>query len=242
MKKQLPSIIEWLIKIFFIGLLIQFFLQTFVTYRLWWDGWIWTFIRLWKEIIILIFMLIIWAGIRSKIQTQWRNAFYSHLRNNPIFKFVIFFLAACIIAFILAVLVQRVGLGTFVMSVKYDLLGFLIFLIGVWLVWYTPLKDIKFDARYQNILKFSIYWGIFWWLMLYLVPWTLRLFGYSRTSFEGTIWGNPPAVYYTEINRWLVRNQFLFERPTSFGFWLIAFFPVFVLWFLRNKKRIEIKV
>ena len=237
MNKKIPTIMEWLIKIFFVGLLIQFFLQTFVTYRLWRDWGIWKIIWLWKEIIILFLILFVWAWIFSKIKTDGWNQFYTHLRNNSIFNFCIFFILSCIISFILALFIQRVGLWTYILSLKYDLLGFLIFLLGVWLVWYTPLEDCKFDVRYQYILKFTIYWGILWWIMLYLVPWTLKLFGYSRESFEGTIWGNPPAVYYTEINKGLIRNQFLFERPISFWFFLIAFWPVFAFWYLRKQTR-----
>ncbi|MDR0282175.1 MAG: hypothetical protein LBI53_02365 [Candidatus Peribacteria bacterium] len=33
-----------------------------------------------------------------------------------------------------------------------------------------------------------------------------------------------------------MRNQFLFERPISFGFRLIAFFPLFALTYLRKKN------
>ena len=237
MKKKFPVILERLIKIFFIGLLVQFFLQTFVTYKLWLEGWIRQVIWLWKEIIILLFILFVWAWIWEYCKEKWWHNFYQHLRNNSIFHFCCFFLTACIISFILALFVQKVGLWTYILTVKYDLLWFLIFLLGVGLVWYTPLKDIKFDTWYQNILKYTVYWGILWWLMLYLVPWTLRLFGYSRESFEWTIWGNPPAVYYTEINRWLIRNQFLFERPISFWFFLIAFWPVFAFWYLRKQTR-----
>ena len=233
MQKKLPVILDRLIKIFFVWLLVQFFLQTFVTFKLWWDGWIWKIIWLWKEIIILLFILIVGWWVFVAIKNKGFKNFYEQLRKNPIFNFWIYFLITLIISFILAVLVQKVWLGTYILTVKYDLLGFLIFLLWVWLVWYTPLSQ-KYDNLYQSILKFTVYWGIFWWLILYLVPWALGLFGYSRTSFEGTIWGNPPAVYYTEINRGLIRNQFLFERPISFWFFLIAFWPVFAFWYLRK--------
>jgi O-antigen ligase len=50
----------------------------------------------------------------------------------------------------------------------------------------------------------------------------------------------PPSAYYTLVNPRFpgsyVRNQFLFERPISFGFWLVAFFPFFALGFLRKKN------
>lgn len=52
------------------------------------------------------------------------------------------------------------------------------------------------------------------------MPNALRLVGYNPYSREGTINARPPAAYYTLIKPFLegsmVRNQFLFERPTSF--------------------------
>jgi len=77
--------------------------------------------------------------------------------------------------------------------------------------------------------------------MLYFMPNLLKFFGYDWLIYEGTIGSRPPAAYYTQINKGFVRNQFLFERPISFGFWLIGFFPVFALGFLKNlslKKKI----
>ena len=148
MQKKLPVILDRLIKIFFVWLLVQFFLQTFVTFKLWWDGWIWKIIWLWKEIIILLFILIVGWWVFVTIKNKGFKNFYEQLRKNPIFNFWIYFLITLIISFILAVLVQKVGLGTYILTVKYDLLGFLIFLLWVWLVWYTPLSQ-KYDNLYQ---------------------------------------------------------------------------------------------
>ena len=146
MKKKIPVIIDWLIKIFLVWLLVQFFLQTFVTFRLWWDGWFWKVVWLWKEIIILLFILLVGSWIFIAIKNKGFKDFYNELRKNSIFRFGIYFLATLIISFVLAVLVQGVWIGTYILSVKYDLLGFLIFLLWVGLAWYTPLfqKGIDF--------------------------------------------------------------------------------------------------
>ncbi|MDR2190897.1 MAG: hypothetical protein LBP53_07160 [Candidatus Peribacteria bacterium] len=48
------------------------------------------------------------------------------------------------------------------------------------------------------------------------MPNGLKFFGYNHFAFEGTVGARPPAAYYTLINKGFVRNQFLFERPTSF--------------------------
>ena len=83
--------------------------------------------------------------------------------------------------------------------------------------------------------------GLFRWALVYFMPNALKFFGYNRHAYEGTMGSNPPAAYYTLINKGYVRNQFLFERPLSLGFRLVAFFPFFVLGFLR-KKTIKVQL
>ncbi|MDR0369146.1 MAG: hypothetical protein LBH96_01005 [Candidatus Peribacteria bacterium] len=98
---------------------------------------------------------------------------------------------------------------------------------------------------YKKLIIFSIWGGLFWRMLIYLMPNGLKFFGFDPFIFEGTIGSKPPAAYYTLISPHLqgsyVRNGFLFERPLSLGFRLIAFFPVFALSFLRKlsiKKQI----
>ena len=49
----------------------------------------------------------------------------------------------------------------------------------------------------------------------------------------------PPTTYYTDVNQGYPRNQFLFERPTSRGFFLIAFWPLFFVTVLKKKNKRE---
>lgn len=114
----------------------------------------------------------------------------------------------------LALLVQRVGIGTYVLTVKYDILGFLIFVLGMFLAILLPISTRR-NRRYNELLKRVVYGAFAWRAAIAFLPSLLKLFGYSRDSFEGTLSGNPPAVYYTEINQGHARNQFLFERPIS---------------------------
>ncbi|MDO4713462.1 MAG: hypothetical protein Q4B28_02150 [bacterium] len=104
------------------------------------------------------------------------------------------------------------------------------------LIYLLPSK-VAFHIRYQKLLKRILLGAFFWWLIIVLVPSLLKLFGYSRHSYEGTLSSNPPAVYYTQIDHGHARNQFLFERPISFGFFLVAFWPLFVLTYLRKHSR-----
>lgn len=64
--KFLTKTVNILIKIFLIGLLLQFLLQTFVTYKLGFDGAVRNLVWLRKEILILIFFAIIVYLLRKK--------------------------------------------------------------------------------------------------------------------------------------------------------------------------------
>ena len=242
--------ISLLCKIFVIWLLLQFFLQTFVTFKLWRDWRIRTLIWMWKECILLIFVVILLryilsnskeriSGIKNKSNTE--KISLSLLRKNINSKFIIQFIAlfsiTLIVLFILALLIQHVWVKAFILSMKYDLFGFFIFWIGVCLalLFFTE-EDKDLLELYNKLIIRSLRLWLFWRFVLRLMPNVLKLWWYDPTIYEWTVWHKPPAAYYTLINQGNVRNQFLFERPTSFGFWLVAFFPVFALWFLRKKN------
>ena len=244
-----------LCKIFVIWLLLQFFLQTFVTFQLGRDGKFWTLIRMWKEFILLIFIVSILRYIASNL--KWRiNAIKNkenvkqvsrklllkNIQSKFIIQFLLIFIITTIIFLLLAVWLQHVWIKAFMLSVKYDLFWFFVF--GIWiclaLLFFTE-KDKDLLQLYNRLIIRSLWIWLFWRFIIRLMPNILKYVWYDPQSYEWTIWHNPPAAYYTKIYPFFdgsyVRNSSLFERPISFGFWLVAFFPVFVLWFLRKKNR-----
>lgn len=240
-----------LCKIFVIWLLLQFFLQTFITFKLGRDGKFWTLLRMWKEFILLLFSVIIiryilanlkwWIqSIKNKENAEniSRKLLLKNIQSKFIVQFVLIFLITTTVLLLLAVWLQHVWIKAFILSMKYDLFWFFIFWIWICLalLFFTE-KDKDLLNLYNNLIIWALWLWLLRWFIVRLMPNSLKLLGYNPTIYEWTVWENPPAAYYTLINKWNVRNQFFFERPTSFGFWLIAFFPVFVLWFLRNKKK-----
>ena len=238
-----------LCKIFVIWLLLQFFLQTFVTFQLGRDGTFWTLFRMWKEFILLLFIIILLRHILSNL--KWRIKAIKNKENTDkitwelllkntqskfVIQFILWFIITAIVLLLLAVLLQHVWIKAFILSAKYDLFWFFIF--GIWvclaLLFFTE-EDKDLLQLYNKLIIRSLRLGLFRWFIVRLMPNALKIFGYNSHIYEWTVWQNPPAAYYTLIDKWNVRNQFIFERPTSFGFWLIAFFPVFVLGFLRKK-------
>lgn len=249
--KDLRFRVSLLCKIFVIWLLLQFFLQTFVTFKLGWDGKFWTLFWMWKEFILLIFIVILLRYVFSNMK-WWINAtknkenvekvswklLLKNIQSKFVIQFILAFVITIAILLMLAVWLQHVWVKAFVLSAKYDLFWFFIFWIWICLslLFFTE-KDKDLLELYNKLIIRALWLWLCWWFVIRLMPGFLRLFWYSPNVYEWTVWQNPPSAYYTLINKWYVRNQFLFERPTSFWFRLIAFFPVFVLWFLRNKKR-----
>ena len=238
-----------LCKIFVIWLLLQFFLQTFVTFQLGRDGKFWTLFWMWKEFILLLFIVILlryvlhnlkWRikAIKNKENTDkvTRKLLLKNVESKFVVQFILCFIITTIVLLLLAVWLQHVWIKAFVLSAKYDLLWFFIF--GLWiclaLLFFTE-KDKDLLQLYNKLIIRSLRLGLFRWFIVRLMPNILKYVWYNPNIYEWTVWQNPPAAYYTLIDKWNVRNQFLFERPTSFGFRLIAFFPVFVLGFLRKK-------
>lgn len=248
-----------LCKIFVIWLLLQFFLQTFVTFKLGRDWRFWTIFWMWKEFILLIFSVTIlryfFAHLKTRIkqiknkeqcEKVTRKEIFKNIKWKFIFEYIWIFLVTTVIFIVLALFIQHVWLKASILSLKYDLLFFFIFWAWVCLALLFFSEDDKellelYDKLIIRSLRLWIFRRIIG--MLDMLPSLLKYVWFDPNSFEWTVWADPPAAYYTKIKpvyEWsYVRNTYLFERPTSFGFWLIAFFPVFVLWYLRKKSRKE---
>ena len=255
--KTLKERLVLLCKIFVIWLMLQFFLQTFVTFKLGRDGTFWTLFWMWKEFILLVFFISIIRYISVNIK-KWikqiktkentKEVTWSMILKNIKWKFIIqyicVFLVTTLIFLLLALLIQHVWIKALILSIKYDLIWFFIFAIWVCLalLFFTE-EDKELLNLYHKLiirsLRLWLFWRVLW--MLDMLPSLLKYVWFDPNSFEWTVWANPPAAYYTKIKSFFqgsyVRNTYLFERPTSFGFWLVAFFPVFVLWFLKKKNR-----
>ncbi len=221
-------------KIFFIGLLLQFFLQTFVTFSLGRSGSFWSIVWSWKELLIV--WLFIYATYRL-IKTKTLLTLFDQLWIK---RFSIWTAGLAIFVFFVSLAITQVGLSSAVISLRYSITGFIIFVIFALLASkYFPkasLDKSRLEIRYTKIIKWLLVWSIIWWLIIYFVPRLLEFAGYDKANFEGNIWVSPPAVYYSQYNTGYVRNQFLFERPISRGFFLIALWPLFFALALKKRK------
>ena len=221
-------------KIFVIGLLIQFFVQTFVTYRLGLSGGIWSVLRMWKEIVLIGLIGFLGIFLRKRKIRQARR------HTLPIKKFVIWTGIAIGIALLVSLLINQSGLAITIMSLRYSMTGFIIFIVFfalAYLFFWT--KEINLVKRYAHAIKTLLVLSIIRRGVIWLIPNLLKFAGYNQYNYEWGMDVAPPAAYYTQYDSGYVRNQFVFERPISRGFFLIAFWPLFFLLCIKNKPRSE---
>lgn len=227
---QNPKVMLLLSKIFLIGIMLQFLVQTFVDYRLWITSL--DMIWLWKELFFVVLALFVGAYI----VWTWNRKFIFQNQTIKILQIVL--VVSILISFLCSYFVHWQSIWIYLMAFKYDFFGFVIFFLAFHI---SALQDDKFRFKllnfYISVIKFALIAGLVRWVIIWIKPWTLSvLFGYSRDAIEWVVGQAPPAVYRTKERYGYVRNQFLFERPIYFGFWLVAFWPLFYIIVLKNKK------
>ncbi|MEI6425809.1 MAG: O-antigen ligase family protein [Candidatus Absconditabacteria bacterium] len=221
-------------KIFFIGLLLQFFLQTFVSFGLGRNGTFWSLIWMRKEIIII---GLIGYAVYRLIKTHTLKSVFDRL---GIRWFALGIIILTVFVFLTSLLITHVSISTTIISLRYSITGFVVFiafaLISFKLFPKTTLQDSHIEVRYVRVIKRLLVGSLIWWLIIFFVPRLLEFAGYNKTNYEGDIGIAPPAVYYSQYNDGYARNQFLFERPISRGFFLIALWPLFFALALKKRK------
>lgn len=126
------------------------------------------------------------------------------------------------------------------MAMRYDYTGFIIFIISFVLGrWFLREQDRDIPEWISKVLKTMLIAALARRWIVFFLPRLLEFAGYNSGIFEGEVGMAPPTTYYTEVNQGYPRNQFLFERPTSRGFFLIAFWPLFFVTSIRKRNKRE---
>jgi len=219
-------------KIFLIWLLLQFFVQTLVTHEFGGTGNIWTLVWMWKEIIILSGAgFLIWFLNKRKIrEARWKT--------SPIKEFILRSGITILLILIVSLLVHQSGIAITIMSLRYSMTGFIIFIVFfafAYLFFWT--REFRIITRYARVMKTLLIASIARRGIIWLMPNLLGKVGYNQFNYEWDIGVAPPAAYYTQFDSGYVRNQFVFERPITRGFVLIALWPLFFLLCMQWKPR-----
>lgn len=237
MKEKISNIMLIVTKVFIVGLLIQFFLQTFVNFWLNLQWGFRTIIWLWKEI--LVFWILIY-GIKEYLNQDDKLNFKQKITQLitdkfPLKTFLIVFFVTLAATFVVSLFTADIS--RYVLSIRYSMFGFFIFLIFFFIgKQFLVGKIDNLGNFFVKIMKWIIWLWLFRWLMLWIAPGSITHFWYTLDSFEGKVGVSPPAVYYTQYKTGFVRNQFLFERPINFGFFLVALRPLFFVLYISKKS------
>lgn len=219
------------IKTFLLAMLLYFLVYNILRRKVDLYNPILTIISARKELFIWVSIFYLW-----KLYFQKKLDIHKYI-SDGLLEFMIVALVVLIIYSFVMSFVKWFGLTGFVLTVRYEFLWYIIFVICYLIGSKINIWEIKrLDYRYTNIIKWMIVLSLFWYLAIIFKPQLLKPFGYDHTVYEWEIWAKPPAAYYSNLDHGPVRNQYLFERPTYFGFWLIVFWPMFFLLELKWKK------
>jgi len=127
-------------------------------------------------------------------------------------------------------------------GIKYGLRYLIIFMsaarIGFSLV-YTKYQEkiIKSIYQYIYMLIVIVILGFVWQIAKLIVPDFFTWIGYGPLK-DFTFWDRPP-IYYLTWFHWTLRWQGIFAWPNNYGYFLIAFMPMIILFFTQKYKWIQ---
>jgi len=167
-------------KVFLGVLLLQFFLQTFVTFRLGRDGTFWSLVWMWKEFLIValtIFVIYILARKvdKEKIKEMWKDF--------PLKRFVIIFCLTILVAFVISLF--NSSISNFVMSIRYSMFGYFIFVLFYMISYlFFNIRAEKLGEWYAKIMKWVLGGALIRWFIIWICPAFIELFGYNQWNYE----------------------------------------------------------
>jgi len=232
--------------IFFVGLLLQFVMQTFVTFELGIEiPWLW----LRKEVLVLGlgWLTLGWLWYTEKLPWVGQDKLLKKL----------LLVTACFLffSFVSSILVNHIWIVSWVSSLKYTVFPFFVFLafyvaFAFWWHFVRELQSSDLMSTSVRCVKFvgmvlttCLLLGLLRYSIIVVKPGTLKYVGYDPLVYEWHVGEAPPTVYRSQYNHGRARNQFVFERPIMRGFYLIAFWPLFFVLYLRHhgfgKRRFE---
>ena len=183
-------------KIFLVGLLIQFFVQTFITYRLHGTGIFRDVVRMWKELVVI---GIAWFLVRFLTKRKIREA---RRKTTPIKQFILRFGITLLVMVFVSIIINQSWVSMTIMSLRYSMTGFAIFIVFfafAYLFFWT--REINIVKRYARVIKILLVASIFWRGIIWLMPNALWHLGYNQFNYEWDIGIAPPAVYYTQCTQ-----------------------------------------
>jgi len=237
--KQARHMCYWQIafEAFLILMLLQVVLIAFFKYKLKIAP---DFIWLWKEI------FIIFAFLRAGFKIVQNPKLAKKLFESK--KEVAWIAAGAVVLTLRGLILSFLtgtGFGGFALFVKYDIFYLLVFLTAYAVVKINVLLNPNTYQNFWQLIKWyllkvlpTLVWlSYLRYLLVWIKPSLLARIGYQKDLIGSAInLSQPVASHKTWITHWIVRNQFLFELPIGWWFFLAAFYP---LWFSFASSKLK---
>ncbi len=192
---------------------------------MWWESQI--LISIWRDALWLLFVLIIFL---SHIWKIWE---YLKKWKNVWLWFIGLIWFSVWISLIMGQSVENMMIW-----IKYGFFYLFIFLTAsfVGFVWLKKLK-IEQIHWFQYFLMGIVIFGFLWQIMKVIRPEIFMNIGYGK--FDDFYFGANPPLYYLTWFEWTTRWQWLFSGPNNYGYFLVAFLPLILLWWNIWLKKIK---
>ncbi len=214
----MQKFIKYFFKNFIILMAAYHVIVTILWYGLiWWNSQ--TYISFIRDALWILFIWIIVIKYCDQIKSYMKKWWKVRLR------FIILIVFWVWISFL-----KWVSLSNIMIWIKYGFWYLVIFLCASF-VWFTWMKEISWDEIkwFQRVLMFIvIVWFVWQILKLWNPEFFMEVLGYGKLD-DFYYWAKPPLYYLTGYE-WTMRWQWVFSGPNNYGYFLIAFLPLIMLW------------
>lgn len=122
--------------------------------------------------------------------------------------------------------------------IKYWFFYLIIFLTAsiVGFVWIK-----RIDTKQTNSFQYFLFWIMMFWFLRQIMKIIrpdifMNLWYWTFDNFY--FWEKPP-IYYLTGYEWTTRWQWIFSWPNNYGYFLIAFLPLILLWWSKWKQKLK---
>lgn len=232
------SFMQKFIKYFFKNFLIFIALYHIIITILWygiigWDSQ--TYISFFRDALWILFVWIVvvrYSDYIGKYMKKWKKVW------------IAFFVL--IIFSILTSFLQWTSMSNMLIGIKYWFWYLVVFLTATF-VWFAWLKNMSEKEMWwiQYFLMFILFFGFLWQIMKIIMPDFFLSLWYGK--LDDFHYGSNPPIYYLTGYEWTMRWQWIFAWPNNYGYFLVAFLPLIMLFcggslkdlkdFIKNPKK-----
>lgn len=186
-----------------------------------WYGIIWgdsqTYISFVKDALWLLFVGIVLVAKSEKVKDYLKK--WKHAR----IWFTILIAFGLLVSFL-----KWTSISNMMIGIKYWFRYLIIFLTASF-VWYTCIKNFteKDISRIQYLLMFIVLFGFLWQILKIFMPDFFMWLWYGK--LDDFYYGSNPPIYYLTWYEGTMRWQWMFAGPNNYGYFLIAFLPLIML-------------